>query len=96
MTKRGRTIISLALMALGGLWTLMNGLVALLMLLIPSWSGAPWNMPDGAGIAATVGAVIELIIFLLPSLAGLIPLWFGYRLWKRRSLDRPLFGRNEE
>ena len=95
MTKRGRTIISLALMALGGLWTL-NGVIALLLLLAGQWSLATIDTTDSTGMAVSVGATTELIITLLLGLAGLLPLWFGYRLWKKRSMDRSLFGRNEE
>lgn len=95
MTRRGRTTISLALMALGGLWTL-NGIVALLTLLATRWSAAPIETTDATGIAAAAGATTELVVTLLLGLAGLLPLWFGYRLWKKRSMDTPLLGRNEE
>lgn len=95
MTKRGRTIISLALMALGGLWTL-NGVIALLMLLAGQWSLATIDTTDSTGMAVAVGARTELIITLLLGLAGLLPLWFGYRLWKQRHAATPSRGRNEE
>lgn len=95
MTKRGRTVISLALMALGGLWTL-NGVAALLMLLAARWSMTPIDTTDATGIAAVAGTTAELVVTFLFGLAGLLPLWFGYRLWKKRNTDTPLFGRNEE
>lgn len=95
MTKRGRTIISLALMVLGGLWTL-NGVAALLLLLISGWPAIVMETNDSAGISATVGSITESLFTIIFAIAGLLPLWFGYRLWKNRSADAPLFGRNEE
>jgi hypothetical protein len=95
MTKHGRTISSLALMALGGLWTL-NGLAALLMLLAARWSATPIDTTDATGIAAVAGTTVGLVVTFLLGLAGLLPLWFGYRLWQKRNIDTPLFGRNGE
>ena len=95
MTKRGRTIIGLALMALGGLWML-NGVAVLLALLIEGWPSIVIDTTEAAGISATAGTITETLFTFIFALAGLLPLWFGYRLWKNRSTDTPLFGRNEE
>ena len=95
MTKRGRTIISLALMALGGLWTL-NGVAVLLTLLVERWPSITIDTTDAAGISATTASITATLFTFIFALAGLLPLWFGYRLWKNRSTNTPLFGRNEE
>lgn len=94
MTKRGRTIISLALMTLGGLWTL-NGVAVLLLLIIKGRQTIVMDPTDVVRISVTAGTITERLFTFIFALGGLLPLWFGYRLWKRRGLDRPLFGGNE-